>query len=150
MQFNEGNGLSSITSCVLPKKIQTRMPLTKFLYLEAKSGPSTVPLFRIGHKCFELWDSYFENFNLHSWHWPSHIYSKYRSGSELGGRKKRSLPLAFKNDEYLVRGSVGKMDPLTPNQLALSGLCLEMAFFCPPVSREFTLGSSLYYVRPVL
>ena len=36
--------------------------------------------------------------------------------------EKRSLPPAFKNDEYEVRGAAGTMDPLTPNRVAFPGL----------------------------
>ncbi|GJY29245.1 hypothetical protein Tco_0405012 [Tanacetum coccineum] len=36
--------------------------------------------------------------------------------------EKRSLPPAFKNDEYEVREAAGTMDPLTPNRVAFPGL----------------------------
>ncbi|PHT42545.1 hypothetical protein CQW23_16570 [Capsicum baccatum] len=36
--------------------------------------------------------------------------------------KKRSLPLAFQNDEYEVREAAGTVDPLTPNWVAFPGL----------------------------
>ena len=36
--------------------------------------------------------------------------------------EKRSLPLAFENDEYEVREAAGTMDPLTPNRVAFPGL----------------------------
>ncbi|KAK6791544.1 hypothetical protein RDI58_010625 [Solanum bulbocastanum] len=54
------------------------------------------------------------------------------TGEELLGRlytlledlnwEKRSLPLAFENDEYEVREATGTMDPLTANQVAFPGL----------------------------
>ncbi|KAI5664332.1 hypothetical protein M9H77_23655 [Catharanthus roseus] len=34
----------------------------------------------------------------------------------------RSLPLAFKNDEYEVWETISTMDPLTPNRIAFLGL----------------------------
>ncbi|KAF3685150.1 hypothetical protein FXO37_00892 [Capsicum annuum] len=36
--------------------------------------------------------------------------------------EKRSLPLAFQNNEYEVREAAGTMDPLTPNRVAFPGL----------------------------
>jgi len=36
--------------------------------------------------------------------------------------ERRSLPHALKNEEDVVRGAAGTMDPLTPNRVAFPGL----------------------------
>ena len=65
------------------------MPRTQFLHRWVKSGPATVSLFCVGHKCFELRDLYSKDFSPHSWHRRSPVSAKNRSESELvGGRTK--------------------------------------------------------------
>uniref|UniRef100_A0A9I9E250 Uncharacterized protein n=1 Tax=Cucumis melo TaxID=3656 RepID=A0A9I9E250_CUCME len=62
---------------------------TQFSYRGVKSDPAKVSLFCIGHKCFQLRDSYSDDFSLHSWHCPSLVFPRYRLESELvGGRTK--------------------------------------------------------------
>ncbi|KAG5568282.1 hypothetical protein H5410_064703 [Solanum commersonii] len=52
-------------------------------------------------------------------------------GSRSEFAEKRSLPLAFENDEYEVREAAGTMDPLTPNRVAFPGLA-GVAWFGGP------------------
>ena len=72
----------------LSQEYANRTPRTQFSYDGIKRDPSTVSLFCIGQKYFQFWDPYSEDFSLHSWHHPSHIYLKYRLGSELVGREQ--------------------------------------------------------------
>nr|GFA54200.1 pentatricopeptide repeat-containing protein [Tanacetum cinerariifolium] len=48
-------------------------------------------------------------------------------------KEKRSLPPAFKNDEYEVREAAGTMDPLTPNRVAFPGARSRPAALPKPI-----------------
>nr|GFD13916.1 pentatricopeptide repeat-containing protein [Tanacetum cinerariifolium] len=49
---------------------------------------------------------------------------------------KRSLPLAFKNDEYDVWEAAGTMDPMTPNRVAVPHLGLIFLHALLPKCKE--------------